>query len=367
MAALNEILSRPVFFNILRVPHLWVIIPIIIILTVFYYLLQFSRIAVIELFPIAQSLMTFEYIYNLVGILFYIPLLYSLIYWGRGVLIVWLLSIVCILPRIIYFYNDNLVRILGNVFFLSIPFLVFAYISLQLQWRDRERKIAEDKEKERQNYLGEIFKAEEDERMRISREIHDDSIQRLAVIATDAQLLSGDKQLYKLPDIQKRAESIRDMIISVSHDLRRLSLNLRPTVLDDLGLVPAIRWLIDGFKQETGIDTHLEITGENVQLSKKCTVNVFRIVQEALSNVRQHSGARSVEISLQFTNEMLAIQVQDDGSGFLLPGTNAELTSKGKLGLIGMQQRARLLNGLISYQSEIGKGTTISAEVYLLH
>jgi two-component system sensor histidine kinase DegS len=147
--------------------------------------------------------------------------------------------------------------------------------------------------------------------------------------------------------------------------LRRLSLDLRPTVLDDLGLVPAIRWLVDGFKQETGINTRLEITGDNSQLSKKYTVNLFRIVQEALSNVRQHSGARNVEITLQFADKMLTLQIQDDGSGFVLPSTNAELTSRGKLGLIGMQQRARLLNGLISYQSEIGKGTTISAEVNL--
>jgi signal transduction histidine kinase len=346
--------------------YFWLMIFLVLVIIVFYYTIQSFRLIAFEQFPIIRSLVTWEYINSLVGSLLYIPLFVSIAYWWRGSLIIWLISLFCILPRIIYFYNDNLGRIFSNLIFLSIPFLVFAYTSLQLQWRNRERKIAEEKEKERQNYLAEIFKAEEDERMRISREIHDDSIQRLAVIATDAQLLSGDKRLDHLPDFQKRAISIRDMIISVSHDLRRLSLDLRPTVLDDLGLVPAIRWLVDGFKQETGIETHLEISGETVNLSKKCTVNVFRIVQEALSNVRQHSGACNVEISLRFTNEMLAINLHDDGSGFVLPGTNAELTSKGKLGLIGMQQRARLLNGLITYSSEIGKGTTISAEVYLL-
>jgi signal transduction histidine kinase len=343
----------------------WLMISLVIVIIAFYYIIQTFRVNAFEQYPEIRSLVTWEYINSLIGSLLIIPLLGSFFYWWRGSLIIWFISMLGVLPRLIYFYNDNLGRIFSNLFFLSIPFLVFAYISLQLQWRARERRITEEKEKERQNYLAEIFKAEEDERMRISREIHDDSIQRLAVIATDAQLLSGDRQLDELPDMQRRAVSIRDMIISVSNDLRRLSLDLRPTVLDDLGLVPAIRWLVDGFKQETGINTRLEITGDNSQLSKKYTVNLFRIVQEALSNVRQHSGARNVEITLQFADKMLTLQIQDDGSGFVLPSTNAELTSRGKLGLIGMQQRARLLNGLISYQSEIGKGTTISAEVNL--
>ena len=351
--------------NILREPHFWVIIPIVVLITFIYYALQFYRIAILETLPAAHSLVTWEYIHNVIGSLLYIPLVYSMILWWRGTLIIWALSIVFITPHIVYFYNDNLARIASNVFNLSIPLLLLAYISLQLKWKERERRISYEKEKERQNYLDQVFKAEEDERKRIAQEIHDDSIQRLAVIATDAQLLTCAEQVSNLPIIKKKAESIRDMIISVSHDLRRLSLDLRPTVLDDLGLVPALRWLVDGFQRKSGISAQIETIGENKQLSKKYTVNIFRIVQEALTNVQKHSEATDVFIKLQFTDKSIKLTIQDNGKGFVLP-ENAELTAQAKLGLIGMQQRAQFLNGSTILQSQIGKGTIVSVEVNLI-
>jgi len=180
----------------------------------------------------------------------------------------------------------------------------------------------------------------------------------LAVIASDAEVLTYDEQLLKLPDIKKRVESMRDMIISTSQGLRRLSLNLRPPVLDNLGLVPALRWLVDGLKGEAKINAQLKITGKNPELTSKRAVNIFRIVQESLNNVRQHSEATHVSLKLVFNDNNIMLTIQDNGKGFLLPKSH-ELTKQGKLGLIGMKQRAQFMNGTISFQSKVGTGTKI--------
>jgi signal transduction histidine kinase len=167
---------------------------------------------------------------------------------------------------------------------------------------------------------------------------------------------------FEVDIVLQVAESIKDMIISVSQDLRRITLDLRPTALDDLGLVPALRWLADGFQKDTGIDVQIEVTGESPQISKKFSVNIFRIIQEALNNIRKHSDAARVAINLQFTGNSITVKVKDNGKGFAFPVTSSELTSRGKLGLIGMQQRAQFINGNITFHSEIGKGTTITLQ-----
>jgi len=217
----------------------------------------------------------------------------------------------------------------------------------------------------RQNYISQVFKAQEDERKRISQEIHDDSIQRLAGVASIAQLFSQDKHLVEYPVLKQRATSIRDTIISISQDLRRLSIGLRPTVLDDLGLVPAIYWLVDSFQQESGVNAQAEIIGDMQDVDKKITVLIFRIVQEALNNARRHSQATEIRVTLRFTSKTIRATIKDNGKGFILPRDYDKLMTEGRLGLIGMQQRTQALNGIFNIYSEPGKGTLISVEVKL--
>ena len=155
------------------------------------------------------------------------------------------------------------------------------------------------------------------------------------------------------------------MIISVSQDLRRLSIDLRPTVLDDLGLIPSLRWLVDTFQQESGTQASIEITGQPKPLTKKKTVLIFRIVQEALNNARKHSQASRIAVNVQFTAKTIKATIQDNGQGFQVPRAYDDLMSRGKLGLIGMQQRTQVLNGTLTISSESGKGTVISVEVGL--
>jgi two-component system, NarL family, sensor histidine kinase DegS len=349
-------------------PHFWAIVLIVSFLVIFYYQSYFFGSRVFAYF---WYLELYEFNYNIIGSLFFIPLIYAAVVFRlRGAVIMWLVSMAIILPQILTFRND-LVSHVTNIFFLLIPLIVVVFISLELSWRDRERKSLSERESEReierQNYLSQIFKAQEDERKRISQEIHDDPIQKLAGVASLAQMLARDKSLDISPALKERSESIRDTIISISQDLRRLSIDLRPTVLDDLGLIPALYWLVDRFKQESGIDAQMEIIGETRELTKKITVLIFRIVQEALTNARKHSKAKNVRVTLQFMDKKIKAVVQDDGKGFSVPAVfkQYELLDRGKLGLIGMHQRTQVLNGTFVIKSESGKGTMISVEVLL--
>lgn len=343
----------------LRRPYSWIIVSVVAIITIFYYVLQFFRVSTFAFLPLSHTLVIWEYLHNLNGSLFYVPLLLSiLLIWWRGALIIWLVTMVIITPRVVYLYNSDLGWIFNNLFYLSLPVLLSAIIGIEIKWREKQRKAASERERERQNYLAQVFKAQEDERMRIAQEIHDDSIQRLTAIAINANLLKENQDMT--PALKMGMESIRDMVILASEDLRRITLDLRPTVLDDLGLVSALRWLVDNFKQENGIDAQIEIIGDNNQLSKKYSTNIFRVVQEALNNVRKHSEASRVIMHVQFNEKSILLKIQDNGKGFIVPRKNAELIAKGKLGIIGMQQRAKSLNGTTVIQSDLGKGTTVS-------
>jgi two-component system sensor histidine kinase DegS len=218
-------------------------------------------------------------------------------------------------------------------------------------------------EKERQVYMSQIFKAQEDERRRIARELHDDTIQELLVIANRAQtLVSGDGNETTV-GMRERAEWIRDAILHLLENLRRLSLDLRPSVLDDIGLVPALRLMVDHLNQEDEINTKMVVQGTEKKLRPEAEVTIFRIVQEALNNVRRHAKATEAVVALKFAPECLEIMVKDNGKGFSLNETIRNLTAEGKLGLIGMQQRAQLINSTFNIYSQPGKGTLVSIEI----
>ena len=203
-------------------PHFWAILFIVLLLTVFYYQ---TYIFGERLFAFSWYLELWEFNYNIIGILFCLPVIYAaFIFRWRGALITWLISLAIILPQIMTFRNDSESHV-TNIFYLFIPLVVVIYVSLELNWREKERKGEAEREAERQNYISQVFKAQEDERKRISQEIHDDSIQRLAGIASIAQMLSHDKNLADFPVLKDRAESVTDNIILISQDLRFLEPN----------------------------------------------------------------------------------------------------------------------------------------------
>jgi PAS domain S-box-containing protein len=228
--------------------------------------------------------------------------------------------------------------------------------------------IAQDVTEEkqlRQNmeyYIKQVTRAQEDERLRISRELHDDTAQILVALSRDLESLiaSGEKPGKPAVEPLKR---LREMADSALEGVRRFSQDLRPSILDDLGLVPALEWLIADLEKSSGMTTKVEVTGHRRRLGPEIELAVFRIAQEVLSNVRRHSQASSVEMALDFSSDALTLIISDNGKGFDMPPRTSDLALSGKLGIIGIRERTRLIGGTIIVQSDPGEGTTVTLRI----
>ena len=212
-----------------------------------------------------------------------------------------------------------------------------------------------------QFYLGQVTRAQEEERKRIARELHDDTSQALVVLSRQLDdLASSAKGLPE--DKRDLLENLRQQTNNIMEGVRRLSQDLRPPTLDRLGLLPALEWLTSNVSTNSGIAIDVSVHGAGRRLSADVELLLFRIAQEALSNVWRHSQATSAEVMVEFDEKKIRITVKDNGKGFELPGSAGDLARKGKLGLAGMQERARLLGGSAKVESEPGKGTTVTIE-----
>ena len=136
------------------------------------------------------------------------------------------------------------------------------------------------------------------------------------------------------------ADEIREEVRAVTAKVRRFSQELRISILDDLGLVPAVKWLADDLMSNYGIMVRVEVKGKPRKLAGETELMLFRIIQEALTNVRKHSGATEVEVWIDFAEQQIAVGVKDNGKGFEIPASIADLAITGNLGLVGIQERA---------------------------
>jgi signal transduction histidine kinase len=210
-------------------------------------------------------------------------------------------------------------------------------------------------------YLQQATKAQEEERKRISHELHDDTVQALVVLSRQLDALTdGGNGLSE--EVKKRLEELWQQTDSILQGVRRLSQDLRPAAIDRLGLLPAVQWLAEDVTKYSGVATSVNILGKEHRLPEEVAIALFRIIQEALRNVWRHSGATSAEITLEFTDNRTKITISDNGKGFILTGKIGDLAKQGKLGLAGMQERVQLVSGIMSVQSEPGKGTTLTVE-----
>jgi PAS domain S-box-containing protein len=211
-------------------------------------------------------------------------------------------------------------------------------------------------------YLHQVTRAQEEERKRIAREIHDESVQSLASLAHKIEAIATEKR--RLPkEVIHYLEGLWSETKSIIDGLRRFSHELRPGVLDQVGLGSALELLVEELSKEQNISTSLEISGSERRLQPEVELALFRIAQEALSNIRRHSEAKKSAIKLLFTSRKVKLTVSDDGRGFQLPEVLGDLANEGKLGLLGMQERTLLLNGKFSIKSIVGKGTKVVVEV----
>jgi signal transduction histidine kinase len=200
-----------------------------------------------------------------------------------------------------------------------------------------------------------VVEAQELERKRLARELHDETGQALTSI------LLGLKSLEQAVDSDEGREgvsSLRDLVVSTLQDVRRLAVELRPSALDDFGLAPALERLVDTYRQQASVPAHLEIQLGDERLTPEIETTLYRMVQEALTNVAKHADATSVSILLTRTPSSVRLVIEDDGEGF-----DAGNARDGGLGLPGMRERVALLDGRLRIESAPGKGTTLAAEV----
>jgi len=347
--------------KIIRNPHFWAILVISLALILIYQSWPW-RIYIMDpwlswLSPL-HNVALVEVVNHIVGILFLIPIIYAtVVFFWQGALVAFLVSLIAVLPILAKIWSARL--FMTNMVFLLLPVLIVSMVGFEFAWRRKDRKTYAEREAERKVYISKILESQEDERLRIAQELHDDTIQRLLIIANRAQKLvtiSDDD----MKEVVENAKWIRDTTLQAVEDVRRISLDLRPNVLDNLGLVPALRWLVERTNKESGIKTRILIHGQKRNLSPKAEVAIFRIIQEVLNNITRHSEATEALVNLEFNAECLKIILEDNGQGFRPPKNFNRLTAKGKLGLIGIQQRIDLLGGTLKIRSEPGKGTSIS-------
>jgi signal transduction histidine kinase len=208
------------------------------------------------------------------------------------------------------------------------------------------------------DYMAAVTQGQEDERLRLGHELHDDTVQSLVVLSQGLERL--DRRLPTgAEDLHESVIGLRDSVNSVITSLRRYIGDLRPVYLEDLGLIPALRKLVDDLGDSQDIETEFEVTGTVDRLPANIELAIFRILQEALKNVQQHADASTVEVRLEADSDGITAYIEDDGVGFAGPETPSELTELGHFGLTGMQERAMLLGGWLSIGSQPGQGTRI--------
>ena len=213
-----------------------------------------------------------------------------------------------------------------------------------------------------QLYIAEITKAQEAERKRIACELHDETIQALFIMITDIdELITGSKRLSA--DDTRKLRHLQSAINRIMDEIRRFCHVLRPGFLDQLGLIASLELLTAEMNQEGKLTCRLEVIGRHRRLSSEIELTLFRVVQEALRNVRKYSEATEAIIEIKFTNRKVTLNVTDNGCGFKLERTLDNYARIGKLGLMGMRERARLVNGSFSIKSGVNKGTKITVVI----
>jgi two-component system, NarL family, sensor histidine kinase DevS len=219
----------------------------------------------------------------------------------------------------------------------------------------RASAAVELSERVQRDALRRVVEAQELERRRLARELHDETGQALTSI------LLGLKAVEEAKSEERReasAKELRELVVSTLQDVRRLAVELRPKALDDFGLVAALERLAQTFTEQMGIETDIEASLGDDRLPPETETALYRLVQEALTNVVKHARASRVSISLVRKSRSVSAVVEDDGVGF------SELSGSG-LGLIGMRERVGLLDGRLEVEANPGRGTTIVAEVPL--
>lgn len=213
-----------------------------------------------------------------------------------------------------------------------------------------------------QFYLRQVLQAQEEERKRLARELHDDASQQILLLTHGIDNIAYKAERYSSQELRNELGRLYELSQQTYQSIKHYAQALRPSILDDLGLVAAIKWLAEEIHKLSGIEIQVK-TDIIPLLSPETQLVLFRIVQESLNNVHRHSGASEASITVECQGDEIRVTISDNGKGFNLPRQLSEFASQGKLGLTGMTERVQLIGGELEVRSDEGKGTTIVVRV----
>ena len=230
---------------------------------------------------------------------------------------------------------------------------------LEERIRTRTAELIESREQLRQ-FSSRLRDMLEEERARISRQVHDELGQMLTILKMQLAAISSRLN----PDQQALRDRARDMSQYIDESIktiRRIASDLRPPVLDDFGLIAALEWHLNNFELHTAIHCRLVANTDYLELDRNIATDLFRITQESLTNVMRHAHATEVEIHLTREPDALELKIQDNGKGI----TPSELSASKSLGIFGLRERAQLLGGTLDVRGAPGAGTTVTVRISL--
>jgi len=294
---------------------------------------------------------------SLERVLFLIPVMYAaLVFKGRGGLIALAIAAAILIPRAVVssaYLDHSISEVVGVT---TVGALLVGAITQQRNELEAQKRMRESLHQ----YVWQVLSAQEDERRRISLELHDETAQALLLTCQRLDRLTSVNRNLPEP-VAEELRALRASTVETLTDLRRLTQNLRPRILDDHGLVPALEWLADHLREQYAIETQVH-SNPLPGCSSQTQLLLFRVAQEALRNVARHSGATRATVSVAAVAGRIHMEVADNGRGFRFRELG-DLARKGQLGLLGIQERVRLLGGDLDIRSFPGKGTTVAVSV----
>jgi len=213
-----------------------------------------------------------------------------------------------------------------------------------------------------QFYLRQVLQAQEEERKRLARELHDDASQQTLLLTHGIDNLASRIEKYLPEELRDDLGRLHGLSQQTYDSIKRYAQALRPRILDDLGLVPAIKWLAQEVHELSGIEIEVQ-TDTIPPLAPEIQLVLFRIVQEALNNIHRHSRASEATVRVQCTDNEINVTITDNGKGFEIPKQLSDFTRRGMLGLTGMAERSQLVGGHLDVRSGEGKGTELRVTV----
>lgn len=210
------------------------------------------------------------------------------------------------------------------------------------------------------DYIGAITSAQEEERARLARELHDDTIQAVIALKQRVQLA---QKLVKDQNGRQSLKELETLAEQTVENLRRLTRALRPIYLEDLGLVTALEMLAREIMQNNQLVVDFQKTGSERRLAREAELSLYRIAQEALTNVVKHSKATHADLTIRFDNSEISLVITDNGNGFIAPNSPTEFAPNGHFGLLGIHERADLIGARLEIESTLGKGTRLKVRL----